>query len=96
MAYRDKVQKKKLAKLAIMWCSIAIIFICLIAAVYSLYKSNKKDEAVKANHEKFNQFFHHCLRNGIYLPPSGYETWFISHAIKQNEIEKTLEVIRNF
>ena len=54
------------------------------------------DDAVRANHAAFNQFFHHCLKNGIYLPPSGYETWFISDAIKQNEIEKTLEVIRGF
>ena len=54
------------------------------------------DDAVRANHAAFNQFFHHCLKNGIYLPPSGYETWFISDAIKQNEIEKTLDVIRGF
>ena len=68
----------------------------MMSIFFDTDKVSNFDEAVKANHEKFNQFFHHCLRNGIYLPPSGYETWFISHAIKQNEIEKTLEVIRNF
>lgn len=68
----------------------------MMSIFFDTDKVSNFDEAVKANHEKFNQFFHHCLRNGIYLPPSGYETWFISHAIKQNEIERTLEVIRNF
>ena len=54
------------------------------------------DDAVRANHAVFNTFFHWLLANGVYLPPSSYETWFISDAIKQNEIEKTLEVIRGF
>ncbi|MFC6268854.1 glutamate-1-semialdehyde 2,1-aminomutase [Frigoriflavimonas asaccharolytica] len=54
------------------------------------------DEAAKANHPLFNNFFHHCLRNGVYLPPSGYESWFISQDIKEIEIEKTLEVVKKF
>ncbi len=54
------------------------------------------DEAQRANHETFNRFFHHMLTNGIYLPPSGYETYFISDAIKENEIEMTLEAVRKF
>lgn len=54
------------------------------------------DEAAQANHALFNNFFHFLLANGIYLPPSGYETWFISHAITDREIDKTLEVIRKF
>ncbi|QQV01505.1 MULTISPECIES: glutamate-1-semialdehyde 2,1-aminomutase [Chryseobacterium] len=54
------------------------------------------DEAQRANHDTFNRFFHHMLTNGIYLPPSGYETYFISDAIKENEIEMTLEAVRKF
>lgn len=54
------------------------------------------DEAQKANHHAFNRFFHHMLTNGIYLPPSGYETYFISDAIKENEIDMTLEAVRKF
>ncbi|MDO4225607.1 MAG: aminotransferase class III-fold pyridoxal phosphate-dependent enzyme, partial [Bergeyella zoohelcum] len=54
------------------------------------------DEAMKANHALFNSFFHHLLSEGIYLPPSGYETWFISESIKEQEIDKTLEAIRKF
>ena len=54
------------------------------------------DEAQKANHFLYNKFFHHLLSEGIYLPPSGYETYFISDAIKDKEIEMTLEAVRKF
>lgn len=54
------------------------------------------DEASLANHALFNNFFHQLLAKGIYLPPSGYETWFISKAITENEIERTLDVISQF
>lgn len=54
------------------------------------------DTAQKADHSIFNKFFHHMLENGVYLAPSGYETWFISDAIKQQEIDKTLEAVRSF
>lgn len=54
------------------------------------------DEASRANHPLFNNFFHQALKNGVYLPPSGYETWFISAAIGDSEIDKTLEAVRKF
>lgn len=52
------------------------------------------DDAAAADHSVFNQFFRVLLDNGIYLPPSGYETWFVSSCIGQIEIEKTLEAVR--
>ena len=54
------------------------------------------EEAADSNHSLFNNFFHQLLEQGIYLPPSGYETWFISDAINNVEIDKTLEAVRNF
>lgn len=54
------------------------------------------DEAAASNHALFNNFFHQLLAQGIYLPPSGYETWFISAEIKDAEIDKTLEAVRKF
>ena len=54
------------------------------------------EEAADSNHSLFNNFFHQLLAQGIYLPPSGYETWFISDAINETEIDKTLEAVRNF
>lgn len=54
------------------------------------------DEAAAANHALFNNFFHQLLSQGIYLPPSGYETWFISAAIGQEEVGRTLDAVQNF
>ncbi|SFI12335.1 glutamate-1-semialdehyde 2,1-aminomutase [Halpernia frigidisoli] len=53
-------------------------------------------QAKNANHALFNNFFHQLLEKGIYLPPSGYESWFISNSINENEIDKTLEAVRKF
>lgn len=54
------------------------------------------DDAQQADHATFNKFFHHMLNEGIYLAPSGYETWFISDAIKETELQKTLEAVQKF
>ena len=53
-------------------------------------------DVTKCNHERFNKFFHHLLTNEVYIAPSGYETWFISDAIKDAEINKTLDAVRSF
>lgn len=53
-------------------------------------------EVKNSNISLFNNFFHQLLDQGIYLPPSGYETWFVSAAIGDKEIDKTLEAVRNF
>jgi glutamate-1-semialdehyde 2,1-aminomutase len=52
--------------------------------------------ASAADNERFKKYFHHCLQNGIYLPPSPFETWFISHAITTQHIEHTLQATRDF
>ena len=68
----------------------------MMSIFFGVEKVSNFEDAKKANHKQFNEFFHYLLSNGIYLPPSGYETWCISSAIKQTEIDKTLEVIRNW
>ncbi len=54
------------------------------------------ESATKANNELFKKYFHYCLSNGIYLPPSPFETWFISNAITSKEIDKTVSVTKGF
>ena len=54
-------------------------------------------ETAKAgDNEMFKTFFHHMLSNGVYLPPSAYETWFVCTEIGEKEIEKTLDIVRDF
>lgn len=54
------------------------------------------NSASEGNNVTFKRFFHHMLDHGIYLPPSAYETWFVSIAIAQNEIERTLAACESF
>ena len=68
----------------------------MMSVFFNTNKVSDFDEAAQADHTTFNKFFHHLLAEGIYLPPSGYETWFISDAIKDAEVDKTLEAIRKF
>ena len=68
----------------------------MMSVFFNTDKVSDFDEAAQADHAMFNKFFHHLLAEGIYLPPSGYETWFISDAIRQTEIDKTLDAIRKF
>lgn len=44
----------------------------------------------------FNKLFHFMLAKGIYLPPSGYESWFLSDALSDKDLSKILEVISDF
>jgi glutamate-1-semialdehyde 2,1-aminomutase len=51
-------------------------------------------DARAADHERFARFFHAMLERGIYLPPSGYEAWFLGTAHGDGEIDRTLEAAR--
>ena len=54
------------------------------------------DSAKAGDNDTFKKFFHHMLDNGVYLPPSAYETWFLCTEIGDEEIEKTLNAVRTF
>ncbi|MFK7757661.1 MAG: glutamate-1-semialdehyde 2,1-aminomutase [Flavobacteriales bacterium] len=54
------------------------------------------NSAKHAAGEMFNKFFHHFLENGIYLPPSAYETWFLTDALVDEDVEKILGVFEGF
>lgn len=49
------------------------------------------EAAKNANNQLFNQFFHFMLDAGIYLPPSAFETWFLSNALTTADLDYTIE-----
>lgn len=54
-------------------------------------------ESAKAcNIALFNKFFHHLLHQGVYLPPSAFESWFISRSLSQEDIQKTIDAVECF
>ena len=51
------------------------------------------EDAMATNTDHFNKFFHTCLENGVYLPPSKYESNFISTAHKQTAIDQACDIM---
>jgi glutamate-1-semialdehyde 2,1-aminomutase len=49
--------------------------------------------ALTSDAKLFGRFFHACLDAGIYVPPSAYESWFLSTAHEGPAIEQACEVI---
>lgn len=51
-------------------------------------------DAGAADNTFFNSFFHAMLKQGIYLPPSAYESWFLSNALTYEDLDKTIEAAK--
>jgi glutamate-1-semialdehyde 2,1-aminomutase len=49
--------------------------------------------ALQSDAKVFGRFFHACLAGGVYLPPSAYESWFLSTAHDGPAIDRACEVI---
>ncbi len=47
-------------------------------------------DATACDTAHYGMFFHAMLENGVYLPPSQFETWFVSTAHDEAAIEQTL------
>jgi glutamate-1-semialdehyde 2,1-aminomutase len=49
--------------------------------------------AAKGDNETFKKFFHGLLKEGIYIAPSAYETWFITDALTYDDLDTTIKAI---
>jgi len=49
----------------------------------------------KGNNKFFRKYFHGMLANGIYLPPSAYESYFLNDALTYDDIEFTLNAFNS-
>ncbi len=54
------------------------------------------EDAQKADHARYAQLFHHLLRAGHFLAPSGYETLFVSLAHEDEHLDETLAAAAEF
>ena len=46
--------------------------------------------AAMANNNRFKEFFHGMLKEGIYIPPSAFESWFITDALSYQDLDFTI------
>ncbi|KPM31154.1 Glutamate-1-semialdehyde 2,1-aminomutase [Croceitalea dokdonensis DOKDO 023] len=49
--------------------------------------------AAKGNNDTFKTYFHGMLDQGIYLPPSAFESYFLNDAISYADLERTVQAV---
>jgi glutamate-1-semialdehyde 2,1-aminomutase len=49
--------------------------------------------AKNGDNETFKKFFHGLLKEGVYIAPSAYETWFITDALTYEDLDFTINAI---
>jgi glutamate-1-semialdehyde 2,1-aminomutase len=69
-----------------------------VESLFSLFFNERPtrnyEDARRADHQEYARFFHRMLEREVYLPPSGYEAWFLSTEHGDGEIDRTLESVR--
>ncbi len=51
------------------------------------------ETAANASNDTFKKFFHGMLKEGIYLPPSAFESWFLNDALSYDDLDKTISAV---
>ena len=54
---------------------------------------NEYEDVLKTKSVWFKPFFHGALKRGVFVPPSAYETWFVSTAHDIDIIDKACEAL---
>lgn len=51
------------------------------------------ETAKNGDNQKFKDFFHGLLNNGVYIAPSSYETWFLTDALTYEDLDNTVKAV---
>jgi glutamate-1-semialdehyde 2,1-aminomutase len=65
----------------------------MLCAFFSDAPVTNWSSAARSDTRRFATFFHALLDRGVYLPPSQFETWFVSSAHGDKEINATLDAV---
>jgi len=49
--------------------------------------------ASKGDNDTFKKFFHGLVKEGVYIAPSAYETWFVTDALSYEDLDFTIHAI---
>jgi glutamate-1-semialdehyde 2,1-aminomutase len=52
------------------------------------------ETATSGNNKRFNKYFHGMLNEGIYLPPSAFESYFLNDALSTEDIDFTINAFK--
>ena len=51
--------------------------------------------SAKGNNDTFKKYFHGMLENGIYLPPSAFESYFLNDALSYADLDETIAALKS-
>jgi glutamate-1-semialdehyde 2,1-aminomutase len=51
------------------------------------------DSAAKGNNDRFKAYFHGMLAEGVYLPPSAFESYFLNDALSYDDLDFTIAAL---
>jgi glutamate-1-semialdehyde 2,1-aminomutase len=66
----------------------------LLSVFFGSGRVTDYESAKQADHARYAAFFHGMLAEGVLLPPSGYEGWFLSAAHGDADMEKIVQAAR--
>jgi glutamate-1-semialdehyde 2,1-aminomutase len=62
----------------------------MLSLHFSKYPVTDFASATASDADRFSLFFHGMLKQGIYLPPSAFESWFLNNALSYPDLDKTI------
>jgi len=65
----------------------------LFSIFFSEQAPDNYDQAREQEAWRYTAFFHALLDNGVYLPPSAYEAWFVSAAHDDNALDRLVSAL---
>lgn len=86
---KELLQDKEMP-FALQECGSLFTLFCGVRQVTNQEESKMQDEAL------FKKLFVHMFDNGVYMPPSPYEAWFVSMAHTPEHLEKTRDLLLEF
>jgi len=70
-----------------------IVLVSMISVHFTSDEVIDFETAQKGNNDKFKKYFHGMLNEGIYLPPSAFESYFLNDALSYSDIELTINAL---
>lgn len=62
----------------------------MISIFFSANPVSNYDDVMATDIPRFNSFFHGMLKQGVYLPPAAFESWFLSNALSMADLDATI------
>ncbi len=96
--YRDLEEKTSFVTAGILQCSMERgipIWINKATGLFTIFFTEGPvtdyQSAKTSDTQRFALFFIHMMEQGVYLPPSQFEAWFLSLSHTRKDLEKTIE-----